>query len=417
MFSVSGSKQKKQILKRTNVLFIQKTGLVCITLPDQNVNEFIFPTDVVADGDVINRESLHAALATWLESINVKAIDTLCVVAGNCLFEKIITPNPKTKAFSETELTAFTEAIPFQHITVVKKTYKDGSTKVLVANKDLLAAAAYAIEKSGLNLIGMYPEATSISTEFTTPPDSVFEMARRNIALFTQKTAEDYSFNIVGVTKTTHKSITQMSVSEAAQQPINPLVAIFAVLLLVIMGVGVGYWQYNLGRQRQLKIARARAQARLAQKAQTSPEGMVEVGAENVTPTMGMPLSASGSAQISQTSVTPSPTGSTPEVKLIRLQLVYTSETQKLYENVRQSLERAGGYQISSQLGDVSSATNRVLVSSNITSAQSSVLAGLLSGAGISTETKQAVIDDFDVVIELASYNPTAPTLTASPTP
>lgn len=416
--TVSASKTKRQPIKRTNVIFVQKNGLFYISLPEKSVNGYVYPTEMVVDGDVVNRDSLYAALVNWFEELHIKVVDTYCIVSEDCLFQKILYPDAKTKTINEAERESFTDSTPYQRISYVKKVLKDGTHKIIVGNRDLFSVILHALEQNGLSVLGIFPEPSMIyeGSGVFYDGDDLGEKASKSIALYELKPAEEFSFDMLN-RALTRKSLTQMTVSEAAQQPVDPIYAIWAILILIVVAAGIGYWQYAQVKQRKVYLAQERARLlQERQKQDASSAGVIPVSANNdsfvitQTPT---PLQHSlhDSAQTATTS------SNLDTNKIIRIQLLYSPEAQKLHEDVRTKLELSGSYLITSEIETPTSQTNKILIGPAISSAESTKLVDILKIIGVSAEVKQASIDEYDVVVELYFYNPTVPSPFATSTP
>ncbi len=401
------------------MLFIDKTSATFVILPDKVVKEYTYPQDMVMDGDVMKKDEFRNAFMKWVTDSNIKVSETLCIVGTTALFEKVLMPNLRTKAVDTNVISSFIDSIPFQHTVTMRKVSKDGSTTVIVANRDLISSIYHGLEKAGFSILGMFPELAP-ALENATPirQGDIIERAKKHIELYTLKNADQHMFEL---TTHSHKSLTQMSVTEAAQQPVQPWVAVMIVLLLVGGAVGIGYFQYFQARQEQILLARKRtqllAQQQLAAVEESSGTGITRISASSsATPSLLASISpnpiSSGSAE--QFLV---PTISTNSA-LLRVQILYTSQAQKLFDNVYDRLRKSGQYQISNQMSSRSILENRVLVSPSLDAERTTQLSTIVQEAGIQTMSKQATIDGYDVVIELATYSPSVPTITqVSPTP
>jgi hypothetical protein len=378
---------KRQVVHK-NVVFIDKTKLTFVVLPDKSIKEYIYPQDMVMDGDVMKKDDFRNAFITWLSESGIKVADSICIVNKSAVFEKIITPDPKSRTTDVAGTTAFIESIPFQHVATVKKQLKDNSVKVLVANRDLLSSIYHGLEKSAYNMLGIFPEL-SLTTDNAVQMQGIdiAEQAKRHLTLYTLKNTQQYIFDIF---PHSHKSLTQMSVSEAAQQ-----------------GVGVWYMQYYQVRQGQIALARKRAQLlaeqQSVQTADSNPTDIKPVSAlvsETPVPTS----SATESAELS------------PTPKLLRVQILYTTQAQKLFDDVYNKIRQAGKYQISNQISSRELGENRILFSPSLDTSSTVQITDLVTEVGVQATTKQAVIDGFDIVIELGLYSPVAP-IEDTPTP
>ena len=395
---------KRQVVHK-NVVFIDKTKLTFVVLPDKSITEYIYPQDMVMDGDVMKKDDFRNAFITWLSESGIKVADTVCVVNASAIFEKTIPPDPKSRTVDTVGVTAFIESIPFQHVATMKKQMKDGSVKVIVANKDLLSSIYHGLEKSAHNMLGIFPEL-GLTTDNAIPNQNIdiVEQAKKHLTLYSLKNTQQYIFDIF---PHNHKSLTQMSVSEAAQQPVQPWVVVAVVALLIAGGVGVWYMQYYQVRQGQIALARKRAQLLAEQQS---------VQTADSNPTDIKPVSALVSETPVPTSIATESAELSPTPRLLRVQILYTSQAQKLFDDVNNKIRQAGKYQISNQLSTRELEENRILFSPSLDTGSTVEITNLVSEVGIQATTKQVTIDGFDIVIELGIYSPVAP-IEDTPTP
>ncbi|MBP6993858.1 hypothetical protein KBB12_01295 [Candidatus Woesebacteria bacterium] len=407
---------KRQVVHK-NVLFIDKTKLTCVVLPDKSVKEYIYPQDMVMDGDVMKKDDFRNAFIQWLIESGIKVTDTICIVNASAVFAKTIPPDPKNKTTDGAAINAFIDVVPFQHVATFKQRLKDNSVKVVVANKDLLLSIFHGLEKSANNMLGIFPELSLTAEAPTTPQEEdVVEKARKHLMLYTLKNSQQYIFDIF---PSTHKSLTQMSVSEAAQQPVQPWVVVAVVALLIAGGGGVWYMQYYQVRQTQIALARKRAQLLAEQQSVQTPD----TGAQKMVPVSAADMSTpsatiipTGSASESATLTTTDTPDESPTPRLIRVQIVYNSQTQKLFDDIYNKLRQAGQYQISNQSSGRDTGENTLLLSSSLDAESVARITNAIQEVGIQTNTKEAAIDGFDAVIELGIYSPVAP-IEDTPTP
>jgi hypothetical protein len=397
---------KRQVVHK-NVVFIDKTKLTFVVLPDKSITEYIYPQDMVMDGDVMKKDDFRNAFITWLSESGIKVADTVCIVNTSAIFEKTIPPDPKSRTVDTAGVTAFIESIPFQHVATMKKQMKDSSVKVIVANKDLLSSIYHGLEKSAHNMLGIFPEL-GLTTDNAIPNQNIdiVEQAKKHLTLYSLKNTQQYIFDIF---PHNHKSLTQMSVSEAAQQPVQPWVVVAVVALLIAGGVGVWYMQYYQVRQGQIALARKRAQLLAEQQS---------VQTTDSNPTDIKPVSALVSETPVPSSIATESAELSPTPKLLRVQILYTSQAQKLFDDVNNKIRQAGKYQISNQLSTRELEENRILFSPSLDTSSTVEITNLVSEVGIQATTKQVTIDGFDIVIELGIYSPVAPiedTLTPTP--
>jgi hypothetical protein len=397
---------KRQVVHK-NVVFIDKTKLTFVVLPDKSIKEYAYPQDMVMDGDVMKKDDFRNAFITWLSESGIKVADTVCIVNTSALFEKTITPDTKSRTVDAVGIAAFIESIPFQHVATVKKQLKDNSVKVVVANRDLLSSIYHGLEKSAHNMLGIFPELSLTADNANTIQSTdIVEQAKRHLALYTLKNTQQYIFDIF---PHSHKSLTQMSVTEAAQQPVQPWVVVAVVAFLIAGGVGVWYMQYYQVRQGQIALARKRAQLLAEQQSvQTTVSNPADIKLVSAT-VSDTPIPTSIATESAEFSPTPQP---------LRVQILYTTQAQKLFDDVYNKLRQAGKYQISNQVSNREIEENRILFSPSLDTSSTVEITDLVTEVGIQATTKQVAIDGFDIVVELGTYSPVAPIeYTPTPTP
>jgi hypothetical protein len=408
---------KHQVLHK-NVVFVEKSKLICVVLPDKIIKEYVYPSDMVMDGDVMKKDDFRNAFIKWLADSAIKPADTICIISASALFEKTIPPDAKNKSLDASSISMFIDSIPFQHVATVKRQSKDNTVQVMATNRDLLSSIYHGLEKSACNMLGIFPDLvlTTEGSSFGQDMDMV-EKARRNLTAYTQKNNQQYMFDIFSHS---HKPLTQMSVSEAAQQPVQPWVVVAVVASLIVGGAGIWYMQYFQVRQTQIALAKKRAQLLAEQQSVQTPkeetDGVTLVSATNpdAQPTMPtLDTSTSTSATLIPISADKSPTP-----KLLRVQIIYMAQTQKLFDDTYNKLRQKGLYQISNQMSTREMSENKILLSSALTSESVAQIANILQEVGVEASQKQATLDGFDVVIELGKYSPAAPSLNVNtPTP
>lgn len=400
---------KRQVVHK-NVLFIDKTKLTCVVLPDKSVKEYVYPLDMVMDGDVMRKDDFRNAFVQWLVESGIKVTDTICIVNSSAVFTKTIPPDPKNKTTDIAAINSFIDIVPFQHVATFKQQLKDNSVKVVVANKDLLLSIFHGLEKSANNMLGIFPELILTTDSSAVSQDyDIAEKAKKHLALYTLKNSQQYIFDIF---PHAHKSLTQMSVAEAARQPVQPWVVVAVVALLIAGGGGVWYMQYYQVRQTQIALARKRAQLlaeqQSVQTADTEAQKMVPVSAVD-TSSSSAAIVPTSSASESATLTTTNIPSQSPTSQLLRVQIVYNNQTQKLFDDIYNKLRQTGQYQISNQSSGRDIEENTVLLSPTLDTKATAQITDLIKEAGIQSNTKQATIDGFDVVIELGIYSPVAP--------
>ncbi len=406
----------KQRGARSNVVFIEKTKLIVVVLPEKTIREFTYPQEMVTDGDVMKKDEFRTALAQWIDDSHIKPADTLCVVAVSAIFEKSLVPRTRSRGVDTQLVTAYIEAIPFQHVVTVKRTEKDGSVTVLVANRDLLVSVYQGFDKAGCNVTGVYPEIAPV-LEHATPiiQGDAIDRARKHLDYFGAKESAHQEFDVL---PQDHRGLANMSVAEAAQQPVQPWVAVAIVMVLVAGAFGVGYFQYYQARQEQITLARKRTQLLAQQQSvdvKKDTQGPQQVSAHTTPP----PQDSTPSATITQSASPSATTAISPtNTVLKRVQIVYTAEAQKLFDDVYNLVRQSGEYQISNQSTSREINVNRVLLAPGLDAETTAHITAIVESVGIETISKEAEIDGYDMVIELGVYTPSAPpTSTPQPSP
>lgn len=407
----------KRQIKHHNVIFIEKSKLCCVVLPDKTTKEYIYPAEMVIDGDVINRDDLRLAVTSWLSESGIKIAETTFIVDRSIIFDVPISPDPRTKTINSGMIDSFIDSIPFQRVTMIKKPLKNGDVRIIATDKDLINVLEHVFEKEGYEIAGIYPDLSLVIEGVNnTPYEDIVERAKRHYVAYSSKEMQQYAFDLIAHQK---KPLTQMSVGEAAQQPVQPWVAMLLVILLIGIAVGISYWQYYQTRQNQIQIVRKRAE-QLAKKADSNkknPSDKISVSA-GLEPQIAS-SSASESAKVEKGATSSasiflpvSPTSLPTSTQKVRIQILYTSQTVGLYERVRDSLLTNSKYEITGQVETRELGPNRIFSTPQTTPETSSEVFDLLRAKGVQAEQKQATIEGFDMVVELGSYTPVAPTAT-----
>lgn len=359
---------------------------------------------MVLDGDVINRDDLRTALSAWLVESTIKLAETLFVVDKSLIFDTTLTPDPRTKLVDLSIADSFIDSIPFQRMTIIKRPMKSGVVKVIATNKDLVSVIEHAFEKEGYEVLGMFPDLNVVSENINNAQfEDVVEKAKRHLLIYTVKNAQQLAFSLTPLQK---KPLTQMSVSEAVQQPVQPGVAVAIVLILVVCAIGVGYWQYYEARQQQISISRKRIQLAMEKKKNTDATSTtpIHVAAKQPTPSAptSKPLSSPPSSKDSSPSV---------EIRATNIQILYTSQTEKLYESIKTAMTKTNEYKVMGQMETRELTENRIFVAAYLDPDTVGKIVDTIRSAGVTATQKQATIEGYDVVVELGLYAPTAPTL------
>lgn len=394
---------------RRCVVFIGKTKVTAVTIPDKVVRDYVYPPDMVMDGDVLKREDFRAAVTKWIIDSQIRPADALCIVQESATFEKTFQPSSThTRILDQSTINTFIEAVPLQRVVVVRLPQKDYSTKVLVANRDLLSTIYHAFEKSAFSMLGIFPNLNLVLNESENPKGQstdLIEETKKHFEFYALKSIHQPAFELDGK-RPTH-SLPQINVAEAARQPVQPWVAVVIVLLLVLGAAGIWFFQYQSARQEQVAIARKRAQLIAAHQA-------AEQASEQEQQNM-VPVSAINTPLVEQTP--PIGESATPaQSKLIRVQIIYTQQTQKLFDDVYNKLRQVGAYQISNQMSTLPIAENKMFISPNFDVETTTRIIDLVQGVGVSAATQEAQVDEYDVVLQLGVYAPSAPSQTISPT-
>lgn len=388
-------KSIKKAVKRIALCYISRSKIMLVTYPDKVVKEFDFPKTTVSDGDVVNKEEYRTAIASWAHENSLKVSDMLFVISENLVFTKDIRPDGRMRQPPQEIINSFVEVVPYQRVYVSKIINKDGTIRVIVTNRDIIYVIMRAFEALGFVSLGAFPELSVINNSMESINNqNTLDLARKHIDILT---LHQYSQNAFHTSDVIQKPITQMSVSEAAKQPINPFVAAAIVSLIVVFVLGVAYWRFEDMRKAEMVATQKRIEELVAKQNQlNSRDSLTQVTANANT-------------------IPATPTVTTPK---IRIQVIYTSSSARGFELIKSSLTETYGYEVVGETTQNESIESRILTNTTTQDFVTRNIQRVLETANISMGgVSKTKVDDYDVVVTLGRIIPSAPIHTTSPTP
>ncbi len=400
LFELLVPKSIKKAVKRIALCYIDRSKIVLVTYPDKVVKEFDFPKTTVSDGDVVNKEEYRAAISSWVHDSSLKVSDIIFVVSENLVFTKDFRPDGRMRQPMQESFNNFVEVVPYQRVYVSKILSKDGSMRMIVTNRDIISVIMRAFETLGFMPLGAFPELSVMNDSMDSiNSQNVIDLARKHIDILT---LHQYTQNAFRISDISQKPITQMSVGEAAQQPINPFVAAAIVSLIMMLVLGVAYWRFEDMKKVEMVATQKRIEELVAKQNQMNKKEDTLVN-----------VSANTSAQTAVPTISP-----TVAVSKVRVQVIYTPSSTRGFELVKSSITETYGYEVVGELTQNESVESRLLTNA---STQESVIRNIqkiLDSANVSTQnTTKTNIDGFDVVVTLGKITPTAPSPVVSTTP
>jgi len=298
---------------------------------------------------------------------------------------------------SQETLSSFVEVVPFQRVYISKTISKDNSVKMVVTNRDIVSVVMRAFETFNFVSVGVFPEFAILSDSAeTVTPQNFVDQARKHIDLLTLHPYAQSAFNTS--LEPQQKPLTQMSVSKAAQQPINPIVAVAIVLVMVGGATYFIYWRFEQVRSAEIEATKKRIELLAAK--QKTPSS---------TKTDFVPVAA-----ISQQTATTSATTTPQTVAKAKVQIIYADSSARLYELVKSSIVATYGYEVVGELSPTTPTENRLLISEKTPDTTVENIRRVLSSANVNlSQSSKVSIDEFDMVITLGRITPEA----AKPTP
>lgn len=390
LFELLVPKSIKKAVKRIAMCFIDRDKILFVSFPDKVVKEFNFPQSAVSDSDVVNKEEYRSAVYEWVRDSSLKTSEILFVVSEHMVFSKDFRPNSRMKPPSQETLSSFVEVVPFQRVYISKTISKDNSVKMVVTNRDIVSVVMRAFETLNFVSVGVFPEFAILSDSAeTVTPQNFVDQARKHIDLLTLHPYAQSAFNTS--LEPQQKPLTQMSVSEAAQQPINPIVAVAIVLVMVGGAIYFIYWRFEQVRSAEIEATKKRIELLAAK--QKTPSS---------TKTDFVPVAA-----ISQQTATTSATTTPQTVAKAKVQIIYADSSARLYELVKSSIVATYGYEVVGELSPTTPTENRLLISEKTPDTTVESIRRVLSSANVNlSQSSKVSIDEFDMVITLGRITP-----------
>jgi len=160
---------KKEVLFLVRDSFYLYDGSAVLTLE--------FPTTLVHDVDVKNRDSLHDLITSFIQNNKLVPAQLFFILSEAVCFTKdfpIVAPADALKIEAETK--EFIDAIPFS--SVVSKVYKTPTTiRVVGSNQDLIDTIFEAFENKGFGISALVP--VNIFPDFGNATDLNPEIAQK----------------------------------------------------------------------------------------------------------------------------------------------------------------------------------------------------------------------------------------------
>ncbi len=393
IFELLVTKNITKATKRMAVCFVQRNKLIFMSFPDKTVKEFTFPQTAVADADVVNKEEYRRAVFEWTQGSAFRISDIMFLVSSELCFSKEI-KNQTEKGHgseNETPISMFIDIVPYQHVFVAKNTTKDGTTQVVVSNKDLVLPLMHVFESIGFVTVGAFPELSVFSSSVQPLDEARFsDDVYKQVELYSLHTYVQYAFHTNADTH--NKPITQMSVSEAAQQPINPLVAVVIVILMFGVGAYIMYWQFEQVRRDEMVATSKRIEKIAEQQAKL-------MNAQTSAPVLVAAPATVASNAATQKSVTAT-----------KVQIVYSEKTARVFDLVKASLVATYGYEVVGERSQSLPTGSNTLLSAKGTATQvrENVLK-VLASVDIVPEVRESSVDGYAMVLTLTEYAPSAP--------
>jgi hypothetical protein len=387
------SRSIKKVIKRVAVCLISRDGLLLVTYPDKVIRETSFVSSAVADLDVVDKEELRLAISHWLKETTPKMSDIVFVASSSIVFTKDFAPL-RRGSISQEAINTFIELVPFQRTVTSRIANKDGSVRMCVSNRDIISTVVKTFEACGFTNLGVYPELCVTSTsQDAIVKDNFIDQSRKHIDLLISPQYEQTAFK--QVSNIAHKSLTQMSVAEAARQPINPFVAVAIVIIMIGVTVFVIYWQYEQNKISEMAATRKRIELLVAKQNETKNNNKEDLALTKVS-------------AISQ--ITPSPQSNSNNQKVVpKIQIVYSNSNQRLFDLLKSSISNTLKFEVYSQIASQDSTTTKILQGNNISSSDIDNLQKILSSVGIDGAiSTKAEIENYDIVISLGPIVPKA---------
>lgn len=397
IFELLVPKSIKTAVRRISLCFISRNKLIFVSFPDKSVKEFSFPQGTVSDADVLNKEEYRSAVFEWVHNSVLKISEIIFVVSENLIFSKEFEADKIGKSIFQQETSSFIEVVPFQRVYLAKTSNSRGKSTIMITNRDVVHVIVRAFESVGFTNIGIYPELSLVSASASgIDSENVVDRARKHIDLYTLKAYSQNSFQ--ASLSSISRSASQMTVSEAVQQPISPAIATIVVVIVVGASLLLTYWNFEQTRQKDMLAIKKRIEL-LSTKTATSNSNLESKDKPET-------VSAKGESP----TVTPTPVKETKRV--YKIQVLYTEDSLKLYEMLRASITTTYGYEVSGEVTSNVSTESRILMDQrtpkSVLDEVKKVMDALKIVYSSSIDSKS---EDFNIVILLSPPKPIAPNI------
>ena len=396
MFGLSKTNSdKKQLIKHQYLVFIDRDQSTVISYPDELIYRYVYPAQHVLDGDIIDREEFRNGMTKWLADSDIKPADVVYVVSPGISFEKEFAPDAKG-IIDFSQVTSFIDSVPFQKI-VTAKLQNVKTTQVIVTNKELLNGVTFSFEETGFKNIAVFPYKALGDQKVNKSDDpikDVVEIGKLFLALINQKGLQSKEFGIA-VTAANTVQLGQASLAQAANQEVNPMVAVVIIIFFVMIGGIVMYFRYAEVATLQKEAAARLAASRVAE--------AVPVTTSPISPTAttlpDQPLDGTG---------TPTPTGGVATINTI--EILYTPETRPLAEELKTKIETLGLLVVLNKITDTVDKQNSSIYSSSFDQKIQAQINDLMRTSGLTPTISSGTIADYAATIQLVKFIPAAPT-------
>ncbi|MEI7653436.1 MAG: hypothetical protein WCJ70_04160 [bacterium] len=371
-------KQAKKIeIIHQHVVIIDRDKCIIISYPEEHITMCQYPPSQVLDGDVIDRELFRGWMVKWVQTSGLKPTEVIYVVSPSICFKKDFTPETRTL----TGLSNFIDSVPFQKVVAVQLTTPH-KTKLLVTNRELLNGVTYSFDMGGFVKGAVFPYEAIADMQLPQLGDAtknIIAIGRIFIELATQKGHELFEFDVDKVTEAPKRTVE--TVAELSRTEVNPMVAVVAVLVMMMMGGGVMYWQY--------------ASVRRAQPSEVVRVNPRKAPDSNTLPSPGAEL------------VTAKTTG--------KIEIQHASLAVAFAQTLKASLESAG-YEVSlTELTDTTNRKNTITYSDKSDAPTQKAIADVLTKSSFAPDITAGPMNIFTAIIQLIIPPGGLPTATPIP--
>ncbi len=394
----------KKVIKHQHLVFIDRDQSTVISYPDELINRYVYPSQHVLDGDIIDREEFRNGMKKWLADSDIKPADVIYVVSPSISFEKEFVPDAKG-IVDFGQVTSFVDSVPFQKI-VTAKLQNVKTTQVIVTNKELLNGITFSFEEAGFKNIAVFPYKSLGDAKINKTDDpikDVVEIGKLFLALVGQKNYQSKEFGIA-LTSANTIQFSQASIAQAANQEVNPMVAVVIIIIFVMIGGLVMYWRYSEVAQLQKEAAARLASGRAAETA-TPPTTTAAL-----EPTATIPPD-----DIADPTGTPSVTQVIDAT--IKIEILYTPETRTLAQELKTKVEALGYLVAINRITDVIDKENTIIYSTGLSQNIQARINDLMRTSGLTPNISSGTIADYSATIQLVKFIPAAPTPASTSTP